>query len=331
MYIKGISKVLIVITVLLSLFLVTPSKVEAAVDAPITCKTGYSFTSTAGFNDVCCPNSQTYKSIVAQAHPDYSTIIIKGQSYREVGSGERLCKIHYDASKDDGTFVENILLEARAIDTIIECPANRCTLKAENFTQKTLCYRQLESQGNLVCCIEKNKTPDFKLRANCVPDLSIAVNQFNQVLNPITPEEICKKDAGYLYKEGRWINNTSDTRPVSEKDLIVKDCTDCLKNPKNLWTAVGCVQADLNGVITTVIRIFYGIITVLMLLKLIIAGYKFYGGDPEQLKDSKMEIFSAIGAAFALTLGIIALRYIGIDILGIGAIDGISSELPILK
>lgn len=331
MYIKGISKVVIVITIILSVFLVIPSKVEAVFEAPYTCSSGYVKVSTPGpigignWPDTCCPDSKLYTSLIS-ASGIYSTVSILGSSYREVGSGAKVCKVKYNAQKKDGTILKDQVFSVNGEDGVKQCPVNFCYGKPD--IGQPQCFGQLEavnsSADSRVCCVEKKGNPGrITTRADCQnPDMSVA-SVFSQLPKEVTADEICTKDSG--------AGNADDKRSSGEKGRIYGECIECLRNSNYLWTGVGCMEASLNGLITTIIRIFYGIITALMLLKIIIAGYKFYGGDPEQLKDSKMEIFSAIGAAFALTLGIIALRYIGIDILGLGGIDGVSSGLPILK
>lgn len=332
MYIKGISKVLIVITILLSVFLVTPSKVEAAFDAPLTCPKNYTVASDFfGMDKFCCPNTSEYRTLIMAARSSEITSVLSvGQNYRELGSGETQCKVKYYANMKDGSISQETVFEIRGVKATITCPANSCEIKLNAAASNVKrCAGQLErhpyyNDTQEVCCItKKGNVGTFAKVPPCVPDPTVSAAQFNQAPKPIDADEICSKDSG--------AGNPDDKRSSAEKGRIWGECMDCLKKSNYLWTGVGCMEASLNGVITTIIRIFYGIITALMLLKIIIAGYKYYGGDPEQLKDSKMEIFSAIGAAFALTLGIIALRYIGIDILGLGGIDGVSTGLPILK
>lgn len=345
MYIKGISKVLIVITILLSVFLVTPSKVEATVyDAPLSCPAQtVLLKGDLVLLDICCPTVASFQSLILASNPSViKSVQITGVTYRESAGTEQeksQCKVKYSYQDDKNVTYTDKTFVIQGTKPEYKCPVNTC-LKERDFGEigvNNRCLTQLTADpkdNNKVCCVTKSgQQGQIVSKNSCVPDMTVGVTIFNQALQPITAEEVCKKDAGFVYdvKVGKWVSGTSDTRPVTEKDLIFKNCNDCLKNPKNLWTGVGCMEASLNGIITTIIRIFYGIITALMLIKIIIAGYKYYGGDPEQLKDSKAEIFSAIGAAFALTLGIIALRYIGIDILGLGGIDGISSGLPILK
>jgi len=327
MYIKGISKVVIVITILLSVFLVTPSKVEAAFDAPLTCQTDYKLASEfTGMEPYCCPNNKKFTELIMASRGDLRSINSFGNTYREFLSGPSQCKVKYTAVQKNSLLTVETVFEVTGVKPTIACPVNTC--KGDPVLGFSKCFGQLEPVNSKVdsrvCCVEKKGNPGrLSTLADCKnPDLSV-VPVFNQLPKEITPDEICSKDSG--------AGNPDDKRSSGEKGRIYGECMDCLKNKNYLWTGVGCMEASLNGVITTIIRIFYGIITAIMLLKIIIAGYKYYGGDPEQLKDSKMEIFSAIGAAFALTLGIIALRYIGIDILGLGGIDGISTGLPVLK
>jgi len=339
MYIKGISKVLIVITVLLSFFLVTPKRVDAAeFDAQVVCPKDYKLTSGDAVSDVCCPTTSYFSKLIIASNPSViESVKIKGGiSITIPFPGNLDCRATYDRTNKDHTSIANQTYDVDSLPAELDCAVNYCkVVRTSLFKTEIKCLTQLSvayKDTDIVCCVTKKGQKGQVISKNsCVPDMTVGITVFNQAPVAITPEEICKKDAGFKNKDGNWINDTSDTRPESEKNLIFKDCDDCLKNPKNLWTGVGCMEASINGLITTIIRIFYGIITAIMLLKIIIAGYKYYGGDPEQLKDSKAEIFSAIGAAFALTLGIIALRYIGIDILGLGEIDGISSGLPILK
>jgi len=331
MYIKGISKVLIVITILLSVFLVTPSKVEAQyTEARLSCPSD-SIINKGG--EICCPTLDRAKTIIMK-RPNFPKDA-SGVSFTSSYTETTRCEIKYKFTYDSG--VTSATINTAYLDVVqgeYKCPLNSC--EDTQFLQTKKCISWKSMVGSNVCCLDNVASAAKGGTGKMVPVKDCKFLEpvfkggalFNQEFKEITADEICTKDSG--------IGNADDKRSDVEKKRIYKECSDCINLPNknktsNIWTGVGCMEASLNGVITTIIRIFYGIITAIMLLKIIIAGYKYYGGDPEQLKDSKMEIFSAIGAAFALTLGIIALRYIGIDILGLGAIDGVSTGLPILK
>ena len=107
------------------------------------------------------------------------------------------------------------------------------------------------------------------------------------------------------------------------------ECVECIclnGNPaavaqnNRVWTELGCISATTNGVILAITRIFVGIITAVVILRFIQAGFMMNTDDPEKIKEAKAIVVSAITAlVFGVMIPII-LNFIGIDVLGIGKI-----------
>lgn len=331
MYIKGISKVLIVTVFLVSLFLFTPQRVEAAKLPPESkcpdsrdVKIGGVF----GVSDTCCPTEAKWVDLIKKSSATtYDTITPHG-SYLETGTG-MMCHVKYDASYKDGggkviTF-SNLSFDVFGTKEILYCPLNTCQsdLGFGNFE----CLTQNESMGSrnggleqLICCVEKeNSMGTSKSTDSCTQaTINSPIGKGGQ-FSPAPKNNLSDRDITNICTEDANGNNN-----------VLKECTACFNkvNAKGLltsqWTALGCIDPGEqgSGLVGTIMQIFYGVGFTFIIIKFILAGIQLQSGDAEAIKEAKETFISGFSALFVAGFGLILLRYIGFDILGIGNILG---------
>lgn len=132
-----------------------------------------------------------------------------------------------------------------------------------------------------------------------------------------TAADCCKKNAATI----------SDATKAAAEEA---SCNTCLKKGANYsWSGLGCINTSTEGIVLSILRIFYGIGTGLLVLRIVIAGIKLINNpdSPDTLKDSKQEVTSSILAFVFGVLSLIILRFIGINVLGITWIDGLLPKL----
>lgn len=92
----------------------------------------------------------------------------------------------------------------------------------------------------------------------------------------------------------------------------------------NLWTEIGCITPTQKGLVAAVLRIFIGIITAIVVIRFIQAGMLFNTDDPDKISEAKSIATSAVIALIFGAMIPIILNFIGVDILNLGQIIGIS-------
>lgn len=90
------------------------------------------------------------------------------------------------------------------------------------------------------------------------------------------------------------------------------------KLSQNIWTELGCIEATLGGIIIAVMRVFFGVVTGLAIIRFIQAGFMLNTDDPEKIKEGKSIAVSAVAAIIFGAMIPILLNFVGLDILGIG-------------
>lgn len=161
----------------------------------------------------------------------------------------------------------------------------------------------------------------------------ISANNFTY--QELTPKKVCENDSkiesknqneSELYKQCCTCISGSTSCPDTW-DKILRN--DTLKN--NSWTGIGCINRSQTGLATSLMRIFFGVGLVLLLLKLIVIGFDYQSGDPEKIKEARYGILAVIVSFAVGTIGLIALRFVGLDVLGLGATTDIGTLIPTLK
>jgi hypothetical protein len=331
MYIKGISKVLIVTVFLVSLFLFTPQRVEAAKLPPETYCVNNGYTIIGGFTgnpDTCCPTEDTWKSMIPTIanSKDINTVTSVGSTYLSVLSLGN-CFVKYDATTNKGTTLSGQEAFFPGDPVAKRCPNNTCVEK-DALGTITTCYTQYEQYNNKVCCVSANSVGvglgSFEDVKNCsqatnVPPVAKAGNQITVrggKLSLRNSDTICTEDA-----------RDQNQNVIND---VYKKCKACLDDGKQ-WTALGCIDTGQQGtgIVVFLMQIFYGIGFTFILVKFILAGIQLQSGDPEAIKEAKETFIAGISALFVAGFGLILLRYIGFDILGLG--DFLGTQFPVVK
>lgn len=173
-------------------------------------------------------------------------------------------------------------------------------------------------------------------KANC-PNVNVYNKLFkysgNISYTPLTPKQICENDA-------------KTEKDPQKQASIIKQCCSCISSTSgacqeswltidkdkenNTWTGIGCISRTQTGLATSIMRIFYGVGLVFLLIKIIQIGYMYQLGEPDQIKEARYGILAVILSFFVGTVGLIALRFVGLDVLGLGATTDIGTLLPTL-
>lgn len=86
----------------------------------------------------------------------------------------------------------------------------------------------------------------------------------------------------------------------------------------NIWTEIGCINTSQEGLVIAVMRVFFGVVTGLAVLRFIQAGMMLNTDDMEQIKEAKNIATQAVVALIVGGTIPLVLNFIGVDILGIG-------------
>ena len=198
-----------------------------------------------------------------------------------------------------------------------------------------------------LCCpkFDKDVLVGFEAEAQNILNTNNAIEncQFANKYNTLNKF----KATGYTYKELKpdevCADDAKNIKNISEKDKAIQECCTCISggptcqkewatvpaaNLNNTWTGIGCINRTQTGLATSIMRIFYGIGLVFLLIKLIQIGYMYQLGEPENIKDVRYGILAVILSFFVGTIGLIALRFVGLDVLGLGATTDIGNLLP---
>ncbi|MFQ5493452.1 MAG: hypothetical protein ACE5DX_04805 [Candidatus Dojkabacteria bacterium] len=127
---------------------------------------------------------------------------------------------------------------------------------------------------------------------------------------------------------GQWIE-TDDIPDASvegcfgiEEEAELAACQTCLENNSGgtvgfVWTGLGCVDTTRDGLITRIFQIGVGLIGGIMIVMFIAAAFKMQTDNPEEIREAREMITSAIIALIILIGAVVILRFLGINVLGI--------------
>jgi hypothetical protein len=116
------------------------------------------------------------------------------------------------------------------------------------------------------------------------------------------------------------------TPPITETftDLCSFDttgeCNKCIvKNPPELWTAIGCIPTSPNGFIQKILPFAMGLGGGIAFLLMLFGGLQIMlsAGNPEKLNAGRELVTSAIVGLLLIIFSVFLLKLIGVDILGI--------------
>jgi len=99
------------------------------------------------------------------------------------------------------------------------------------------------------------------------------------------------------------------------------DCEDCVGTPGNatgaIWTELGCIDPSPAGVVTRIFQIALGIMGGVAVVRFIQIALVYQSNNPDKIAQGPQMIISLVGGIIMLILGIIVLKFLGINILGL--------------
>ncbi|OGJ38034.1 MAG: hypothetical protein A2383_00330 [Candidatus Pacebacteria bacterium RIFOXYB1_FULL_39_46] len=108
---------------------------------------------------------------------------------------------------------------------------------------------------------------------------------------------------------------------VTEADQ--EKCLECIDKP-GVWTAIGCIPTDPQGIIKTMVQLGLSIGGGLTLLLILVGAFRFSvsSGDSKQVEEAKEQITSAVIGLLFIIFSITLLRFIGVQFLQIPGFGG---------
>lgn len=98
-------------------------------------------------------------------------------------------------------------------------------------------------------------------------------------------------------------------------------CNFCMgkENNTSTWTAIGCIPADPNELLTGIIKLAMGVAGGIAFLLILFGGMQIMtsAGNPEQLNAGRELVTSAITGLLLIIFSIFLLRFIGVNLIGI--------------
>lgn len=172
---------------------------------------------------------------------------------------------------------------------------------------------------------------------SCQPNNCVAVDEDPDQSSPVpTTRSGCEQNCyppGYTLKEkrcysGSWITEEEYERrqgapgatgceTIVGNDAEKNLCIECTSSPNTIWTAIGCVDYSRDGIITRLFQIGIGIIGGVMIIRFLQAAIMMQTDNPEQIREAKELITSALIALVVLVGAVVILRFLGINVLGI--------------
>ena len=108
---------------------------------------------------------------------------------------------------------------------------------------------------------------------------------------------------------------TSDNRTPDQVDEN-KQCKACV-DLGNTWTAIGCINTSISGIFTELVRIALGVMSGVVLLRMIYLGYIYQSGDTGKIAEARSGVIATIAGIVVVVFSVVILRVIGVNVLDI--------------
>jgi hypothetical protein len=97
-----------------------------------------------------------------------------------------------------------------------------------------------------------------------------------------------------------------------------QECLSCVNTP-GVWTAIGCIPTEPQGIIQTIIQLGLGIGGGVTLLLILAGAFRLSvsQGDPKQAEEAREQITSAVIGLLFIIFSVAMLRFIGVSFLQI--------------
>ncbi|KXK26790.1 MAG: hypothetical protein TR69_WS6001000811 [candidate division WS6 bacterium OLB20] len=173
---------------------------------------------------------------------------------------------------------------------------------AETFESESAC------EANGAYCINNNELDPNDATRRCVDGNLVDASA------PIDP------DAGELSKGCDNIPEENAEERTQCRACVARNLDEADEG-FFVWNALGCWDVSLNGIVTRLFQIGIGIIGGVMILRFIQAAIMMQTDNPEQIREAKEIVSSAIIALIVLLGAVVILRFLGINVLGILPLD----------
>lgn len=122
-----------------------------------------------------------------------------------------------------------------------------------------------------------------------------------------------------------WLGGEEQSKPLSDQcntstsDTIKAQCTQCMSNTGNIWTAIGCIDPSAKGLLSKFLPFSIGIAGGIAFLLILFGALQMMmsSGNPEKLNAGKELVGAAITGLLFIVFSVFILRLVGVDILKI--------------
>jgi hypothetical protein len=265
----------------------------------------------------CCPNDKPFGYNVGVFSAPDMCCDRAGLSTCDSSNGVVPVEDKESPTEADGVFY----FEAEILYT---CAMSDCLFQYNEpatGTVKRGTYEDPLSEG--LQCYKNQNTGDFDTPGVTItPYDSSGYGQFYCIGGTaLTPDEFDKWfEEGKLnaYIACKDFKDPETGEPLEEFNRCIQcidDCDTCV------YSALGCIDTTLNGVITTIMRIGLGVLGAVGILRIMQAAMLRQSADPKDIQESWDIIMSVIMGAIVLVASSLILRVIGVNILGILPFD----------
>lgn len=291
-----------------------------------------------GANNLCCPDGYTPKNSFTEIrHCENLRDITKSCSRQnqcdQIALEENQIEPGETLKQGFGRIFEPNRIPGTAANA--ECPSPSCEYYRFGGYQlpEILCYEEnaarVDSDPRMICVQGNWEEATEECGINgCQPEIGE-----DDPENPNYCPTDCESGNNGSGNDGDRYNNNPPEIPTCGEICVSEGedegyCLECIcaggkdstEFTNNVWTELGCITPTQEGVISAIMRVFFGIVTGVALIRFVQAAIYLNSDDPEKKKEGKSIVMSAM-AALALGASLpVVLNFLGIDILGIGSI-----------
>lgn len=137
--------------------------------------------------------------------------------------------------------------------------------------------------------------------------------------------DLCEETKTDVAGKGTGITGNFRLCEQTGNNVDRQKCLDCVGGTTlggqqtGMWTAIGCIPTNAQGIITTIIQLGLGIGGGVTLLLILAGAFRLSvaQGDPKQAEEAKEQITSAVIGLLFIIFSITMLRFIGVQVLNI--------------
>ena len=169
-----------------------------------------------------------------------------------------------------------------------------------------ICQKSIGTKKALCSDVPPIETPD--------PEANAAFSLCQQI--PVTPNN----GVTNLDQKGQecCLCATGNSGRDSKTGLCTTSSTDPTFVP-GIWTAIGCIKADQESIVTTLLRVGIGLAGGVALIMILVAAFalRTSQGEPKRANEAREMLTSAIIGLLFIIFSVTILQFIGVTILRI--------------